>query len=151
MAYVEHEAVVYIRLGNVCVEVLTFDEAEEELVNDLDVGPRYFQDRLVFFGIKGLALGVHRRRDGTEQVLGKHFDYTRVHLLGDDLAVVGDIVEQLVQGQALDLLGLHVTASIIEIEDDVALVNLLHEELLALVGGHFVKPGQLLQLTLALI
>jgi hypothetical protein len=45
------------------------------------------------------------------------------------------------ESQSLDLLGLHVCRRVIEIENDVALVNLLHEEVLAPVGGHLVETG----------
>ncbi len=142
---------VYVRLGNVRVEVLAFDEAEEEFIDNLYVRPRHFQHRLVFFGVESFALGVHGRRDGSEQVLRKHLYNARVHLFGDDLAVVGNIVEQFMQGQTLDLLGLHIATGIVEVEDDVALVNLLHEEFLPLVRGHLVKSGELFQFTLTLI
>lgn len=93
-----------VRLGDVRVEVLALDKAEEEFVNDLDMRPRYFQDRLVLLRVKCLALRVHWGWDGTEQVLGEHLYDERVHFLRDDLAVVSHIVEQLVQSQALDLL-----------------------------------------------
>jgi hypothetical protein len=67
------------------------------------------------------------------------------------LAVIRNVVQQLVQGQALDLLGLHVTARVVEVENNVALIDLLHEELLALVRGHLVESGQFLQVSRALI
>jgi hypothetical protein len=151
ITYVEHETVVYIRFGDVCVEVLAFDESEEEFVDDLDMRPCYLQYGLVFLWVERFALRVHRWWDRSEQVLCEHLNYARVHLLGNDLAVVGHVVEQLVQGQTLDLLRFHIAASIVEVEDDVALVDLLHEELLPLVWGHFVESWQLLQLTLTLI
>jgi hypothetical protein len=143
--------VVYIGFGDVCVEVLTFDETEEEFVDHLDVRPCYLQHGLVFFGVERFALRVHRWWNGSKQVLREHLHYARIHLFGDDLAVIGNVVEQLVEGEALDLLGFHVAAGIVEVEDNVALVDLLHEELLPLVRGHFVEPWQLLQLTLTLI
>jgi hypothetical protein len=149
--YVQHETVVYIRFGDVCVEILTFDKSEEEFVDNLDMRPCYLQHGLVLFWVERFALRVHRRWDGSEQVLCKHLHNTRVHLLGDDLAVVGDVVEQLVQCQALDLLRFHIAASIVKVEDDVALVDLLHEELLPLVRRYLMEPWQLLKLTLTLV
>lgn len=83
---------IYIRFGNVCVEVLAFDEAQEKFVNHLDVRPCYFQNWLVLLRIESLTLRIHWRRDWPEQVLGKHLDYAWVHFLGDDLAVVGNVV-----------------------------------------------------------
>lgn len=142
----EDEAVVDVRLGDVGVEVLALDEAQEELVHDLDMRPGHLQHGLVFLRIESLALGIHGWRDGSEQILGEHLDDAGVHGLRDDLPVVSDVVEELVQGESLDLFRLHVAASIVEIEDDIALVNLLHEQVLASVGRDFVETRQLLQL-----
>ena len=55
------------------------------------------------------------------------------------------------KGQPLDLFGLHVSRRIVEVEDNVALVDLLHEKILATVGRHFVEASQLLKFSLALI
>lgn len=142
---------IYIGFRDVCVEVLALNEAEEELVNNLDVRPSYFQDRLIFFRVESLSLWVHWGRNRTEQVLGEHLDYKWVHLLCDNLAVVCDIIEEFVERQAFDLLRLHVAACIVEVKDDVALVDLLHEELFPLVGWYFVEPWQLLQFALTLV
>ena len=142
---------VYVGLGNVRVEVLAFNEAQEEFVDDLNVRPRYLQYWLVFFRIESLSLRVHWWRDGTEQVLCEHLHYERVHLLCNDLTVVGDVVEQFVKRQAFDLLRLHVSACIVEIEDDVALIDLLHKQLLPLVWWYLVESRQLFKLALALV
>ncbi len=88
----KHKAVVDVRLGDVCVEVLAFDEAKEKLVHNLDVRPGNFQHGLVLFRIESLALRVHGRRNRAEKVLGKHADDDWVHGLRDDLSVIGHIV-----------------------------------------------------------
>lgn len=142
----QNEAVVDIGLGNVGVEILALNEAQEKLINNLDMWPGNLENGLILLWIKGLALRVHGGRDWAEQVLGKHVDDLGIHGLSDDLSVVSDIVEQLVQSKPLDLLGLHVSTRIVEVENDVALVNLLHKELLSSVGGDFMKAGQLLEL-----
>jgi hypothetical protein len=116
-----------IRLGDICVEVLAFNEAEEEFVDNLNVRPSYFQHRLIFLGIKRLALRVHGWRYGPEQILAEHINHTRIHLLRNHLAVVGNIVEKLVQGKALYFFRLHITAGVVEVEDDITLVDFLHE------------------------
>lgn len=139
VTYVEHKAMIYVRFGNVGVEILAFNKSQEKLVNHLDMRPCNFEDRFVFFGIKGFALRIHWRWNGPEQVLGKHLNYSWIHLFRDDLAVVGDIVKQLMQGQALDFFRLHITASVVEVENDVTLVDLLHEKLFSLVWRHFVE------------
>lgn len=142
---------IYICLGNIRVEILTFDESKKKLIDHLNVWPGNFQDWFIFFRIKRLTLWVHGWRNGSEQVLGEHLHHPWVHLFRNHLSIVGDIVEQFMQSQALDLLRLHVTTGIVEIENDVALVNLLHEKLFALVRRHLVEPGQLLQLPLTLV
>lgn len=118
---------VYVSLGNVCVEILALNKAQKELINDLNVRPGNFQDGLVLFRVKSFALGIDRGRDGAEEVFGKHINDTRIHGFGDDLAVICNVVEQLVQCQALDLLGLHVGAGVVEVENNVTLVDLLHK------------------------
>lgn len=149
--YLEDETVVDVLLSDIGVEILALDEAQEELVDDLNMGPSNLQNGLVFLRIEGLTLRIHRRGNGAEQVLREHLDHTRIHALRDDLPVVGDVVKQLMQGQALDLLRLHVSTSIVEVEDDVALINLLHEQILPLVGRNLVETRELFQLALALI
>lgn len=54
---------VYVTLGDVCVEVGALDEAEEEFVDNLKVRPGEFEDGLVLFGIECVARRVHRRRN----------------------------------------------------------------------------------------
>ena len=139
----KHKAVVDVGLGDVCVEVLAFDEAKEELIHNLDVRPGNLQHGLVLFRIESLALWIHRRRDRAEQVLGEHADDHRVHGLSDDLSVIGHIVQELMKSQALDLLGFHVGASVIEVEDDIALLDLLHEEIFPTSRRHLVEARQL--------
>jgi len=147
----QDEAVVDVLLCVVCVEVGAFDEAQKKLINNLNVWPGYFENRLVLLWIEGVSLRIHRRGNWTKEVLGKHVDDSGIHGLRDDLTVLGDIIKQLMQGQTLDLLGLHVSTGVVEVKDDVALIEFLHKELLATIGWHLVKAWQLLQITLSLI
>lgn len=140
-----------VRLGNIGVEILTLNESQKELVDHLDVGPCHFQHGFIFLGVERLPLGRQGRRDGTKEVLGEHFDYPGVHGFRNHRAVVGDVVQKLMKRQSLDLLGLHVCGRVIEIKDDIALIDLLHEEILAAIGGHFVETRELLQFSLALV
>jgi hypothetical protein len=64
------------------------------------------------------------------------------------LSIVSDVVEQLVQSQSLDFFGFHVTAGIVEVKDDIALVNLLHEQLLSSIRRDFVEPRELFELSM---
>ena len=136
-------------LCNVRVEVLALDKTEEELVDNLDMWPRNFQDGLVFFRVEGLTLRIHRRWYGAEKVLGEHLDNARVHGFGYNLPVVGNIVKQLVKCQSLDLLRFHIGAGIIEVEDDVALLDFLHEEVLPTIRRHLVEAGKFLELAMS--
>ncbi len=54
----------------------------------------------------------------SEEVGGEHGDDLGVDLVGDDLAVGGDVVEHLVQGGRLDLLAFELLAGIVEVEYD---------------------------------
>lgn len=89
----QHKAVIYVGFCYVRVEVLTFNEAKEEFIDDLDMRPCDLQNGLVLFRIESLALGVYGRGNRSEQVLGEHVDDPRVHGLSYHLPVVGDIVE----------------------------------------------------------
>jgi hypothetical protein len=146
--YLEDKSMVDELLGDIGVEILTLDESKKELIDDLDMWPGDFQHRLIFLGIKGLSLRVHWRRDRSKEVLAEHIHHPRVHRLGDDLPIVGHVVEQLMQGQSLDLLGLHISTRVIEVEDDITLIDLLHEEVLSSVRRDLVETRELLQLPL---
>ena len=91
--YLENETVVDVLFCDVRVEVLAFNETEEELINNLNVRPSDFEYRFIFFGIEGIALRIHRRRNGAEEILAEHFDNSRVHWFGDDLSVVRDVIQ----------------------------------------------------------
>lgn len=151
VTYLEHEMVIDIRLGDVRVKILTLDEPQKELIHNLDVRPGDFQDGLVLLRVERFSLRRYGRRDGSEQVFGEHFHHARIHGLGDDRAIVGDVIQELVERQSLDLLGFHVRGGVVEIENDVTLIDLLHEQLLAPVRGHFVEAREFLQLPLALV
>lgn len=79
--------------GNVGIEIRTFNEAQEEFIDDLYVRPSDFEHRLIFLWIKGVTLWIHGWRYRSEKVLAKHFHSQWVHRLCDDLSVVGDVVE----------------------------------------------------------
>ena len=68
---VEDELLINVSLGRIGVEVRGFDEAEEELVHDLEVRPCKLQDWLVFLGIKGIAGWVHLWGYRSEEIRGK--------------------------------------------------------------------------------
>ena len=93
---IQHEAVIDKCLGDIGVEILALDEPQEEFVHHLNMRPSHLKHRFVFLGVKGLTLRVHGWWDGSEQVLREHVNNAGIHLLRDDLAIIGNIIEQLV-------------------------------------------------------
>jgi hypothetical protein len=89
----ENKAMVDVCLGDVGVEILAFDEAQEELINDLDMRPSDLKNGLILFGIESFTLRVHWGWDRAEQILGKHVDNLGVHGFCNDLSVVGNIIQ----------------------------------------------------------
>lgn len=142
---------VYETLGNIGIEVLTLDEAEEEFIDDLDMRPRNFQDRLILLWVESFTLRIHWGWDWPKEILAEHFHHPRIHSLGYDLPVVGHVVQEFMKGKTFDFFRLHITRSVVEIKDDVALINLLHEQLFSAVWRYLVKARQLFQFSLALI
>lgn len=140
-----------ILLGDVCVEVLALDEAKEEFVDDLDMRPRHFKYRLVLLRIESLALWIHRRRNRPEKILAKHLHRSWIHGLRDDLTIICDIIQELVQCHSFHFLGLDIRCCVVKVENDVALINLLHEEVLPAVRRYLVEPRQFLEVSLALV
>ncbi len=61
-------------LGDIGVEVGALYEAEEELVDDLEMWPCELEDGLVFFRVESITNGVDLWWDGSEQIGGKHGD-----------------------------------------------------------------------------
>lgn len=87
---------IYVRFGDIGVEILAFNESKEKLVYDLDVGPCNFQDGFVFFRIEGLSLWINWRGNWSEKVLAEHIDNSRIHGLRNDLSIVCHVVQQFV-------------------------------------------------------
>ena len=67
----EDKVVVDELFGDVGVEVWALDEAEEVLVDDLEMGPGELEHGLVLFGVEGISGRVDRRGYRAEEVGGK--------------------------------------------------------------------------------
>lgn len=65
---VQNEELINIPLGNVRVEIRTFNEPQEELVDDLEVWPGELQDGFILFWVKRITGRVHGRGYRTEEV-----------------------------------------------------------------------------------
>lgn len=91
------KAMVNVGFGDVGVEILTLDEAQEEFINDLDMGPSNLQDGLILLWIESLTLGVDGRWNWAKQIFSEHVDDSGIHRFGDDLSIVGNVIEQLMQ------------------------------------------------------
>lgn len=68
---VEHEAVVDVALGDVRLEVGRLEDAQEQLVDELQVGPGRLQGGLVLLGIELGPVRIGGRRQGAEHVHGE--------------------------------------------------------------------------------
>lgn len=137
--YIQDEVMIDVGLGYVCIEVGRLDEPQEELVNNLEMGPRDLEDRLVLFGIKSFTVIDHRGRYWSEQIRRKHLDDLGIQGLRDDVPIIGDVVEKFMKSLTLDFLALHILRSIVEIENNVALIQFLHKEILPIGRGHFME------------
>lgn len=66
--HLENKLLVDKALGDVRVEVGALDEAKEELIDDLEVGPRELEHGFVLLGVVRVASRVDGGRDGAEEV-----------------------------------------------------------------------------------
>lgn len=133
-----------IPLGNVGVKVGALDEAEEELIDNLKMGPSKLKHGLVLFGVERVARGIDLGRDRTEEIVGKHADNLWVDELANYSALGSDVLEHLVQSGSLDLLALELCAGIIEVKERGTLSQLAYKELRTLIRANFNKRGKLL-------
>ena len=106
------------------LEVGRLEKAEEEFVDKLQVWPCCLKCWLVFFRVKLGGVRVLRWRECAEKVDGEHVHDFGVHVFGDNLAVVGDVVNQLVERSPLDFLRLELAQRFGEIEQRAALSDL---------------------------
>ncbi len=75
---VEYESLVDVTLGMIGVEVRVLHEAQKEFVDDLQVRPGKFEDRLVFFGVVSVARRIDRRGYRTEKI-GRKLRSSHIH------------------------------------------------------------------------
>ena len=149
---VQNEELIDVPFGDVCVEIRTLNEPQEELVHYLEMRPGKFQDRLILFGVKYVTGRVHRRGYRTEEVGSElersvrhdgwvddngddgtyHLHHFGVYVFGDNITLCRDVLQHLVQRLGLDLFPLQLGVGIVKIEKDRALVKFLDEELWAL-------------------
>ena len=126
-----------ILLSDVGVEIGTLDKAKEELVDDLQVGPSKFENRLVLLWIKRVTSRVDLRRDRSEQVGRKlvhqltfssfqegtyHIDDLWVNLLRDHTSILRNVFQHFMQSLRLDLLSLKLGTGVVEIKYDFTLL-----------------------------
>jgi hypothetical protein len=126
-----------ILLSDVGIEIGTLDKAKEELVDDLQVGPSKFENRLVLLWIKCVTSRVDLRRDRSEQVGRKlvhqltfssfqegtyHIDDLWVNLLRDHTSILRNVFQHFMQSLRLDLLSLKLGTGVVEIKYDFTLL-----------------------------
>lgn len=139
----KNKGLVDIFLSNIRVELRTLDESEEKLVDDLQMRPGQFQNRLVFFRVESVARRVDLRRDGSEQICRKlesalrvrftyHCHNFRIDRLGDRPSLSRDILQHFMQSLRLDLLSVQLAARVVEIKHHSALLQLLDKQIVSL-------------------
>jgi hypothetical protein len=126
-----------ILLSDIGVEIGTLDKAKEELVDDLQMGPSKFENRLVLLWIKSVTSRVDLRRDRSEQVGRKlvhqltfssfqegtyHIDDLWVNLLRDHTSILRNVFQHFMQSLRLDLLSLKLGTGVVEIKYDFTLL-----------------------------
>eukprot|EP00732_Lithocolla_globosa_P003282 Lithocolla_globosa_v1_NODE_2556_length_1955_cov_492.368947.p3 type:complete len:119 gc:universal NODE_2556_length_1955_cov_492.368947:1255-1611(+) len=110
------------------------------------MGPSRLQHGFILLRVKSVTVRVDLWRHGTEQVARKHGDDFGVDRFGDNASIRVDILHELVEGLALDLLALEVRQHVVEVEQNGRLLKFLDEEVLPLSRWHLAEAGQLDQL-----
>ena len=145
----EEKLLIYIFFGYIWLKVGRFQEAKKKLIDDLQVRPGGLQIRLVLLGIELGARRIRAGRQRAKHVNGEHFNDLVVDGLGDHAPICRYVLDHLVQRLPLHLLELEVAERIGgEVEYRAALLYLLDEQLLPVVGIGVLKRGQLLEFTI---
>lgn len=70
-AHLKYEGLVNVAFPDIRVEFGAFNEAEEELVYDLEMWPSELEYRLVLFGVESISRRVHLRWYRSEEIGSK--------------------------------------------------------------------------------
>mmetsp|Transcript_10663 Transcript_10663/g.22573 ORF Transcript_10663/g.22573 Transcript_10663/m.22573 type:complete len:226 (-) Transcript_10663:199-876(-) len=137
------ETLINVLLRSLSIDLGTNNEAQKELVHNLEVRPGRFENGLVLFGIKI----VRRRRESTANIGGHHGHEIAHDALGKDLLSSWgiDVVDELQESLPLHILASLVGGRIVEGENDTAKLKLLDEQLLALCGWLITEGRELLE------
>mmetsp|Transcript_11202 Transcript_11202/g.28786 ORF Transcript_11202/g.28786 Transcript_11202/m.28786 type:complete len:218 (-) Transcript_11202:359-1012(-) len=143
MQQLEDKLRIYVFPGHFGLGVLVDNVPQEELVHDLEVRPRRLQRRLLLLRVEHLVLDA-RPPGGQcpEQVVRQHEHNVFVDGFAKLPLARVDIVHQLQERLALDLLLPHVLRRVVEVKGEAHQVELLHEKHLPLVRGHLPEPRQ---------
>ena len=135
----EAEALIDILFGRLGIDLGTDDEAEEELIRNLQMRPSGLQHRFVLLGIKVIRGG----GEGAAHIGRYHRHQVRHNALGEDLLACRgvDVINQLQQRLAFHILAPLLGAGIVKRKNHATKLQLLDEKLLAL-GGRLVAKGR---------
>jgi len=100
---VQDKEAVDVLLENFEIHVVGSDEAQEELVHDLKMGPGRLEGGLLILGVQNII--VEALGKCAEDVCGHHLQHLDENGLGDEVASLGNVVDKLKQQLTLDLLG----------------------------------------------
>ncbi len=93
LTYLKNKLMVYMCFGGICVEILAFYESQEKFIDHLYVRPSNFQNGLVLFWVKCLALRIDRWWNWSKQIFAEHVYDAGIHGLGDNRSVISDVVQ----------------------------------------------------------
>lgn len=149
---VEHKSLVDVALGNVGVEIGALDESQEKLINNLEMWPREFKNRLVFLGVKRVSNRVDLRWNRSKKIGGKleerekgpdcmraathHIYHLWVYILRYYATLSCNIFKHFMKSLCLDLFAFDIGAGIVKVEQNATLVQLLDEKTGTIFGRH---------------
>ncbi|GIX65866.1 FAD-binding oxidoreductase [Babesia caballi] len=127
----EHKRLVDHVLGHLRADLVADDDAEENVVDDLEVGPRLLQGGLVLVDVveKGALAGA--RGKAAEDVDGHHVDDVAENGLVHAVAGRADVLDDLQEGLALHLDGALQELLGVEVDDSLAGDQLALEQVAA--------------------
>jgi hypothetical protein len=139
---VHDEHLVDILLGDARLELDRLETPEEELVDEVQVRPARLQARLVLLRVESGARCAAVGRQRPEEVGGERGDELPVHGLRQGAHRHREVLGHLLQRGALGLPPLGVRQRGREVEWDLALAELLHEQLLTVGRGGVTERRQ---------
>mmetsp|Transcript_26369 Transcript_26369/g.72812 ORF Transcript_26369/g.72812 Transcript_26369/m.72812 type:complete len:279 (-) Transcript_26369:30-866(-) len=139
----EAKLLVHIFLGRFGVDLRADNEAEEEFISNLQVGPSRLQHGLVLLGVK--VIGCRRQRTAN---IGRHHRHQVPHDgFGENLLTCRcvNVVDKFQESLALHIFSTFVGRGIIKGENDTAQFELHDKKFFALCGWSIAEGGEVFE------